>query len=263
MKQYSSFGLCFLFAQSAFSQSLVVIDSGHDPKFPGAIGRCGAPEYVYNDKFVSRLAELNAGKFALEYTRHPNLFPTKIDKSLLSDGAKELTLAQSLKARVDFANELEAKLFVSVHHDSFSPKFILQEENSCPSGAGKIVDPYIKNYRQIGFNIFVNKEGDHFEESLRYSRILARHLLEIGRIPSNYHTKPWDDCISCSPIDERLGIWHQNLYVLKNTRMPAVLIEIGNIIDIDDERKVNSNDTQDQVSSQVIKSIGEFLRPGD
>ncbi len=35
------------------AQPLIILDPGHDPVYPGALGTCGESEYVYNDRIVA------------------------------------------------------------------------------------------------------------------------------------------------------------------------------------------------------------------
>jgi N-acetylmuramoyl-L-alanine amidase len=49
--------------------------------------------------------------------------------------------------------------------------------------------------------------------------------------------------------------------VLKSTRMPAVLLEAGSIINRDEELKMDSPERRDIISSGVAAAVREFCDP--
>lgn len=56
-----------------------------------------------------------------------------------------------------------------------------------------------------------------------------------------------------------MGIWHENLAVLRGTKMPAVLIEVGNIIDPTDEKIINNDDFRKQFSLALKKGLDAYF----
>lgn len=53
---------------------------------------------------------------------------------------------------------------------------------------------------------------------------------------------------------------NKSLYVLKNTKCPAVLIEIGFINNLEEEALLDSIDYQVQISAAIVKAIDQFVR---
>ncbi|OCL28624.1 hypothetical protein U472_00255 [Orenia metallireducens] len=53
---------------------------------------------------------------------------------------------------------------------------------------------------------------------------------------------------------------NENLYVLKNTKCPAVLAEIGFISNIEEEVLLNCVEYQVEVSLAIVKAVDEFVR---
>jgi N-acetylmuramoyl-L-alanine amidase len=51
------------------------------------------------------------------------------------------------------------------------------------------------------------------------------------------------------------------LIVLRTTRMPAVLLEAGSIINRDEELKMSSPERQEAISSSVTAAVKEFCDP--
>jgi N-acetylmuramoyl-L-alanine amidase len=63
-------------------------------------------------------------------------------------------------------------------------------------------------------------------------------------------------------LDKETGVYsYDELVVLRTTRMPAVLLEAGSIINRDEELKMDSPERQDIVSGAVVAAAKEFCHP--
>jgi N-acetylmuramoyl-L-alanine amidase len=60
-------------------------------------------------------------------------------------------------------------------------------------------------------------------------------------------------------VIRELGIWHQQLYVLRNVRMPAVLVEVGNIADAEDEALINTEQFREQFAQALNRAVDRFF----
>src|SRR5688572_3140689 len=109
---------CILLASAAFSAPApgdqppprplrVMIDPGHDPENPGAMGASGAVELQFNDRLAEALLARLRESSALEVssTRAP---------------AENL----GLPGRLRRASEARADVLLSLHHDSVKPQYI-------------------------------------------------------------------------------------------------------------------------------------------
>jgi hypothetical protein len=231
------------------SEPIVVLDSGHDPIHRGAKAVCGKYEVEYNDSLVSFIVEDK--RIASILTRYKNRPPNSILSSSYG-------VIDSLRARVA-AVPADALLFISIHHDSVAERYIEFDDKLCFGAGGRKINQNFKSQFSIGFNIFVYDDGsDRYRKSLAFAKIISAKLLELGRNPSNYHFPEFDDCKSCRPVYADLGIWHQNLYVLRENPSPAVLIEIGNIIDVDDENVSSSVDFKKSFARILVDGILKF-----
>ena len=54
---------------------------------------------------------------------------------------------------------------------------------------------------------------------------------------------------------------YDELVVLRKTRMPAVLLEAGSIINRDEELKMDSPERQELVTTAVSTAVNEFCNP--
>jgi N-acetylmuramoyl-L-alanine amidase len=63
-------------------------------------------------------------------------------------------------------------------------------------------------------------------------------------------------------LNKETGVYsYDKLVVLKSTRMPAVLLEAGSIINRDEELKMDSPERQGIISSGVTAAVKEFCDP--
>ena len=240
---------------------VIILDPGHDPLYPGAMGSCGELEFNYNDKIVA--AYLKTTSAGVITTRDAGQPPRILRRKSGIDGVREsrYTLKTSLQSRTTLANSTKADLFISIHHDSTASRFITPDKSICQGRGGHTLLPEFKARNDIGFNVFVdqNPKNPQYRQSLRFATLLSQELLGIGRRPSNYHYFPEDDCHSCRPVIRELGVWHQQLYVLRHVRMPAVLVEVGNIADAEDEAVVNSDPFREQFAQALKRAVDRYF----
>ena len=91
-------------------QPLLVLDAGHSPAAPGALGVRGVHELAYNDRLVAQLAAaLQKDGWRVRLTRQ---------------SGQEMALGQ----RPALANRLKADVFLSIHHDSAQLQFLEKKQ---------------------------------------------------------------------------------------------------------------------------------------
>ena len=62
-------------------------------------------------------------------------------------------------------------------------------------------------------------------------------------------------------LNTTMGIYRfDDLIVLKKTNIPAVLLEVGVIVDPDDEKYVSSKDKQKAISQAIVSSVRAYDR---
>lgn len=230
--------LCAFFAwagplHAADKPFLVVLDPGHTPTQPGALGAKGIYEVAYNDALSAKLAKaLVATGVQVVLTRAPS----------------EDT---SLDARAALANDRQAALFLALHHDSAQLKYLAKTEvNGKP--AYQTVQPI------AGYSIFVSQRNSQFAQSQRFATLLGQRLLALGRPPTLHHA----EAIAGENrplLDAQLGIYQfDDLLVLRKTTVPAVLLEVGVIVDPVDEKYVADSAKQDAIVQAIVAAVAEF-----
>ena len=250
-KLFLLFIFLLIFNTIGHTETILILDAGHDPKFKGAISSCGTPEFELNDNIVNLISKNKEIHTIL--TRNKDEAPSVIDKNNFNN-------KESLKSRINISNQYENNaVFISIHHDSVSERYLEFITDLCGEFGGKKINDKFKKQFQIGFNIFVYEENtERYKQSLILAKIIGTKLIAMDQVPSNYHYPTSDDCKSCKPIDLELGIWHQNLLVLRENKIPAILIEVGNLMDPDDFKKITSESYKKKFESLIIESIKEF-----
>jgi len=250
---------------AVYAKPLIVIDPGHEPTQGGTIGTCQQHEVVYNDEMAQFVTKALEPTYKVILTRQPEK-PVQTDDLSLKNNilpADQILWEskKSLLARPAIANKDHAQLFIAIHHDSAPAEDQIFDPALCHSKGGKTLSPAFTKKFNIGFNIFVdNQENDpRSQESILLAENIGKQMIALGRTPSNYHVYPGGDCKSCRPIDAKLGVWYENLAVLRNAKMPAVLIEVGNIVDTTDEAKINNDAFRSQFSVAVKTAVDQWF----
>lgn len=252
------------YAQSSFANKAIVIDSGREPSKSGAQGTCGKAEVVYNDLIVQKVETVLEPGYAVVLTRQPGQ-EVKAKNALLKEipGVREGLWARnkSLMARPAIANSKSADAFISIHHDSVSKKHQARRPELCGGRGGVSVSDEFRGRYKIGFNVFVNNEANepNKSQSIKLAQMIGNAMIALGRTASDYHFYPVDDCKSCEPVDRKLDVWHHDLAVLRHARMPAVLIEVGNIVDHLDENKIKDDGFRANFAEALKSALDKYF----
>jgi N-acetylmuramoyl-L-alanine amidase len=213
----------------------VAIDIGHTRNSPGAISARGVPEYLFNKNIA--------------YLLYQNLLKDKRYKGsfIINDTGEDI----SLLARAAIANRQGAALFVSIHHDSVEPKdlsyWIYKGERL----------PHCDKF--AGYSIFYSEKNGNPLNSLIFAVILGSEMLQNGFCPTLHHIEKFtgeDKAL----IDRARGIYkYNNLVVLKNTNMPAVLFECGIIKNQYEELKLSNSEYQHKLADTLLVAIKKYF----
>ena len=217
------------------SKFRIVLDVGHTAQSEGASSARNVAEFVFNLRLARRIEEkLKAEGFA----------ETKL---LLTEGKAR----PSLVRRVAAANNLQANLFLSIHHDSVPDKFLEKWEFE-----GK------KSWfsdRFSGYSVFVSKENPDFKTSLAFAELVAREMKAQGLRYAEQYAQAIMGKNQHPLLNKETGVYsYDKLIVLKSTRMPAVLLEAGSIINRDEELQLDSAERRDMISNVVTIAVKEF-----
>jgi N-acetylmuramoyl-L-alanine amidase len=214
-----------------------VIDVGHTEKAPGAISARGVPEFVFNSNLGKRIEEqLRAAGF-------------KRSVLLITEGPA----AKSLLERVRRAKELAADLFLSIHHDSVPDKLLDKWEFE---GVERSFSD-----RFSGHSIFISEDNSDYAGSLSFARLLGGQLQKRGLKYTPHYTNPIMGHRKRLLVDVLTGVYrYDQLIVLKNTDMPAVLFEAGSIIHRDEELRMGTAEHHALISAAVADAVAAFCK---
>ena len=213
----------------------VIIDVGHTEKAPGAISARGVSEFAFNVNLARRIEqELLAAGF-------------RRSMLLITEGPSRKGLVE----RVKRANALDGDLFLSVHHDSVPDEFLEKWE----------FEGEQRNFsdRFKGHSIFISDDNSDRAGSLLFARLLGGQLRKRGLKYTPHYTNRIMGNRQRLLIDELAGVYrYDQLIVLKDTGMPAVLLEAGSIINREEELRMGSAEHQAVVSAAVADSVKSF-----
>jgi N-acetylmuramoyl-L-alanine amidase len=219
-------------ARSAFR---VVIDVGHTATSPGADSARGVPEYEFNLQLADVITQ--------------SLHEAGFDKTvrLVTSG----TRVTSLFERAASANHLKAELFISIHHDSVPDNL---KETWQYDGKKR---PYSDRFS--GYAIFVSNHNVDAAGSLSFGQSLGQELQKHGLRYTPHYTFPLMGRYRHDLIDEEAGVYrYDHLIVLHSTRMPAVLLEAGSIINRQEELELVTSERRLTIAQAVTTAVEEF-----
>jgi N-acetylmuramoyl-L-alanine amidase len=221
----------------------VIIDVGHTEKAPGAISARGVTEFVFNLNLAKRIEQqLLAAAFRRSVL-------------LIAEGPS----GKALLERVKRANALEADLFLSIHHDSVPDEFLEKWE----------FEGEQRSYsdRFSGHSIFISDDNSDRAGSLLFARLLGGQLRKRGLKYTPHYTDRIMGNRQRLLIDELAGVYrYDQLIVLKDTRIPAALLEAGSIINRDEELAMQTPERQGLIAAAVVDAVDNFCaarQPGN
>lgn len=216
----------------------LVLDVGHTADSEGATSARNLAEFAFNLRLSRRIEEkLKAEGY--------------LDTRLLVTAGKA---RPSLVRRVAAANDLHADLFLSIHHDSVPDKLL--EDWQFEGRKSHFSD------RFSGYSVFVSRNNPEFKTSLSFAEMVAREMKTQGLQYAHQYTQAIMGRYQHPLLNKETGVYsYDQLVVLRKTRMPAVLLEAGSIINRDEELKMDSAERRDIVSSAVAAAVKEFCEP--
>jgi N-acetylmuramoyl-L-alanine amidase len=215
----------------------IVVDVGHTIEKPGARSARGVAEFEFNFRLAS-LAE-------------QKLIEAGFDKSVLLVTAAPPR--PSLFDRAAYANSMSADLFLSIHHDSVPDRFLEKWDYEGEQRAF--------SDRFQGHSLFVSRGNGDFKGSLQFGKLLGQELQERDLLYTRHYTDPIMGSRQRELVDASAGVYRfDELVVLKETRMPAVLLEAGSIINRDEELVMASPERQAIIGDAIVDAVKAFCR---
>lgn len=212
-----------------------VVDVGHSEKVGGARSARGVWEYEFNLRLAKQITE-----------------------TLLDGGFAKTTLLIStdppragLIRRAERANSLGADLFLSIHHNSVPNKFVEKWEFEG--------EQYGFSDRFNGHSIFISNDNPDRKGSLQFGQLLGQGLKVRGLQYAPHYVEPFMGNRRRQLVDAEAGVYRfDQLVVLRQTRMPAVLLEAGSIIHRDEELELRFPERRMRITESVADAVAGF-----
>jgi N-acetylmuramoyl-L-alanine amidase len=214
----------------------MAVDVGHTARAPGARSARGLYEYAFNLRLASlierKLHDAGFGKATLLVTADRRYY-------------------RGLFGRVQRASGLHADLFLSIHHDSVPDRLLEKWEYN---GRKEYYSDRFK-----GHSIFISKLNGDVAGSLAFAKALGTELKERGLAYTPHYTLRLMGSRRRELLDPETGVYRYDaLIVLRETRMPAVLLEAGSIANRDEELELGKPERQGLISDAAVAAVEKF-----
>jgi N-acetylmuramoyl-L-alanine amidase len=212
----------------------VALDVGHTVENQGATSARGVKEYVFNLRLAKDMEKaLKDAGFS-----QTHLF--------ITPGA---TRAQLFK-RVERANALGVDLFVSIHHNDVQERYKEKWEHEGESRA--------YSDRFSGHSLFVSRENPRFADSLAFGHLLGIALKEQGLVYTRHHLEDVRG-ERRQLLDADAGVYrYDKLVVLMHTKVPAVLVEAGIIVNRAEELLLETPEHRARIAQANLAAVSRF-----
>lgn len=212
----------------------VVIDAGHGGKDPGATGKNGVREKDVVLDIALRL------------------------KSLLENEGINVVMVRdkdefiSLKDRTEITSRRKADLFISIHANSHPKRVISGVEvytMKDMTASERNEEQRKDNERILLRTLAVERSQDDVEETI--SKLLyERKQAEAKKLAGLIATKVTKDANA-----KNLGVKSSRFFVVRNTLIPAVLIETGFLSNLKEERLLASGYYRQKIAQGIAEAI--------
>ena len=157
----------------------------------------------------------------------------------IGTGLIDIDSKESLRKRVILANQANADFFISIHHNSFTSDAAHGFEAYYSSSTPIILNNEIKSATDM-ISSFARTETPKVSKSREIAKLVAN---EVSSKLSMYNR----------------GAKDNDFYVVKNTKMPSILIENGFLTNKAEAEKVSTASHQQKLSEIIANIIANNL----
>ena len=224
-----------VFDNCARSTFRVVVDVGHTLDVPGAMSARGVPEYAFN----------------LQLARD-------VKQALVDRGFEQTVLMitatapwRGLFERAARANAMHANLLIAIHHDSVPDN--LKHVWEYAGLKNEFNDDY------PGYALFISNDNADPAGSLLFGSMLGHELKHRGLHYTPHYTLALMGHRRRILVDAEAGVYrYDQLIVLRQARMPAVLLEAGSIVNRQEELELATPERRSLTSAAIAAAVANF-----
>ncbi|MFA6358727.1 MAG: N-acetylmuramoyl-L-alanine amidase [Candidatus Omnitrophota bacterium] len=215
----------------------VVIDAGHGGNDPGAIGKNGLREKDVNLDIAKRLSSLlrSEGVQTILTRSKDNFIP--------------------LSTRVSIANRSGADLFISIHSNA-------NRSRSLSGFEVYYVAPSVSDSKRAAFtarNASLNlKEAVFASNSLDLKAIVWDMIYTNSRAESIELSRSLCKVMDSNIDAAILGIKSARFQVLKGVRTPGVLVEVGFVSNLNEERLLRTGAYREKLAEGILEGLRSY-----
>ena len=227
--------------RSQYRVAAIIIDAGHGGKDPGATW-----DYKVNGKTIKSVEKDITLKVSLQL--HAALAAAYPDKKLLLTRSKDDTL--TLQERVNKANSIplaanEAAIYISLHANSSMNRTARGYEvwYLSPSYRREVIDK--------------SKYTDSSEVLPILNTMMEEEITTESILLANYLLKRMGEEIGKQSVSR--GLKAEEWFVVRNARMPSVLVELGFVSNEIEALLMNENAYLKKLSEALYKGISDFI----
>lgn len=219
---------------------VIVIDPGHGGIDGGARGLADIPEkeivFAFALNLVKKLNESN--KYKVILTRKTDVFVP-------------------LGERVEIARRAKARLFISIHADSFSEKWVrgatvyTVSDRASDRQAERLAEKENKADEKAGYEL--PKEKAEISDIL--VDLTRRETRAFSHVFANSLVDNWKKFSQMNKNPHRSGRFH----VLKAPDVPSVLLELGYLSSKQDATLITSDEWRNKAVARVVTAIDHFF----
>ena len=248
-KFLSLLGFLFCFNMAVFPGNkpfVVVIDAGHGGKDPGAIGyTLKLKEKNINLKAALKLGELLEKEQGVKviYTRKKDVFIPLMD-------------------RADIANKARADLFISIHTNSAENRSSRGTETFTVGNSSTNMEVAMRENSVILYESDYKTKYEGFDPNSSESYIMFDFIQSSYQEQSISFASNVEKQFSAQNRRSR-GVKQAGFLVLKQTSMPAVLVELGYISNKEEEAYLSKDANVETMAKSIYKAFLTYKKQYD
>ncbi len=219
---------------------VVVLDAGHGGKDFGAQGASGLSEKVLNLQISKRVKKI------LEQRYHFKVIMTRKKDTFID-----------LKDRGKIANQNNADLFVSIHANAAQRKSAKGIETYY-LGSGSTEQARETAARENGD--LVHSVSDNAVQEILASLISTTKINDSSRLAASVQSRLHKTMSKKFSGIHNLGVKEGPFFVLHDTNMPSILVEVGFVTNQKEGRQLKNGNYQKWLAESIARGIHDYLK---